>query len=152
MVRVITFLFLLICSFVFGQNSEEAEVKVTINHFFEGFHKQDSLMIKEVMGETPTMQSVGVTKEKEPFMRSQDFSEFLKSIVSIPKDKNFQEKLLDYKIQVDGNMAHAWTPYEFWFDGAFSHCGVNSFQLFKAKDGWKIVSIMDTRHREGCGK
>ena len=83
-------------------------------------------------------------------MRTEDFSKFLKSIVSIPDTVNFQEKILSFSIQVDGAMANAWTPYEFWYNDAFSHCGVNSFQLFKDGADWKIIYLIDTRRKKGC--
>lgn len=66
-------------------------------------------------------------------------------MVSIPKEKSFKEEILEYKTQVEGNMAHVWTPYKFWFDVNFSHCGVNYFQLFKEYGQWKIVYLIDTR-------
>ncbi len=47
-------------------------------------------------------------------------------------------------------MANAWTPYEFWYNGNFSHCGVNSFQLIKKDEKWKIIYLVDTRRKEGC--
>ena len=72
------------------------------------------------------------------------------NIANIPKDRKFEEKLLDFSIQVDGNMANAWTPYEFWYQEELSHCGVNSFQLIKEDDKWKIIYLVDTRRREGC--
>ncbi|MEM0542129.1 hypothetical protein WFZ85_05850 [Flavobacterium sp. j3] len=57
---------------------------------------------------------------------------------------------MSYTIQVDGEMAHAWTPYEFYVNGKFSHKGVNAFTLFKdgslEASGWKIIHIVDTRH------
>jgi hypothetical protein len=47
-------------------------------------------------------------------------------------------------------MAAVWTPYNFYYNGQFSHCGVNSFQVIRFKDGWKIQYIIDTRRRTGC--
>jgi hypothetical protein len=47
-------------------------------------------------------------------------------------------------------MATAWTPYNFYFNGKFSHCGVNNFVLVKQDNGWKIQYIIDTRRRQGC--
>ena len=96
------------------------------------------------------MQSIGKNKEGVVKLNQSDFAQFVKSIGSIPKDKTFEEKLLGFNIQVDGAMANAWTPYEFWFDGNFSHCGVNSFQLMKVKEDWKIIYLVDTRRREDC--
>ena len=150
MVRVILFLMLLVTTNVAAQIDETARVKAAIDTFFEGFHKQDSIMIKKVVSKDIIMQSIGKNREDDIKVRDQDFSKFLKSIVSIPKDKKFEEKLLDYQIKVDGNMANAWTPYEFWFNDEFSHCGVNSFQLFKDNGQWKIIYIIDTRRKTDC--
>ncbi|MFT4612278.1 MAG: hypothetical protein ACI9OT_001661 [Gammaproteobacteria bacterium] len=82
-------------------------------------------MILQTVHKDVKMQSIGGNREGETVLNTSEFSTFLNSIVSIPKEKIFREEILNYKIQVDGNMAHVWTPYKFWFDGNFSHCGVN---------------------------
>jgi hypothetical protein len=40
--------------------------------------------------------------------------------------------------------------YKFYVGETFSHCGVNSFQLFKDKEGWKIIYLIDTRRKDPC--
>lgn len=136
----------------FSQTTEEKDVKKTIETFFDGFHKQDSILIKQTIADEVIMQTIGKNREGDTFLKNEDFTQFLKTIVSIPKDQKFEEKLLSFNIQIDGAMAHAWTPYEFWFNGQFSHCGVNSFQLVKIEDIWKIVYLIDTRRKEVCGQ
>ena len=133
-----------------AQKTEKENVKATIVKFFEAFHKQDTTMLKAMAKGDIIMQSISVDKEGKTVLQESDYSQFLKNIASIPKDRTFEEKLLDFNIQVDGNMANAWTPYEFWYNGNFSHCGVNSFQLIKVNDEWKIIYLVDTRRREGC--
>ena len=151
--RTITFLIaLLISSSLFAQKSDEADVKNTVVKFFDAFHKQDSVVINALVSKDITLQSIGKNREGVTQLNTQEFSAFLKSIVSIPKDQKFEEKLLDFKIQIDGDMANAWTPYEFWFNDKFSHCGVNSFQLAKLEGTWKIIYLVDTRRREGCNQ
>jgi hypothetical protein len=150
MTRIALLLTLLISSSSFAQDSDEIDVKKTVIKFFDAFHKQDSIAIKELVSKDLKLQSIGKSKEGFTQLRNEEFSAFLKSIVSIPKDQKFEEKLLDFKIRVDGDMANAWTPYEFWFNGKFSHCGVNSFQLVKLEGVWKIIYLIDTRRREGC--
>lgn len=150
MTRIALLLTLLISSSSFAQDSDEIDVKKTVIKFFDAFHKQDSIAIKELVSKDLKLQSIGKSKEGFTQLRNEEFSAFLKSIVSIPKDQKFEEKLLDFKIRVDGVMANAWTPYEFWFNGKFSHCGVNSFQLVKLEGVWKIIYLIDTRRREGC--
>ena len=59
----------------------------------------------------------------------------------------FQEKLLSFSIQIDGSMAHAWTPYEFYINEKLSHKGINAFTLFKENELWKIIYIIDTRRK-----
>ncbi len=96
------------------------------------------------------MQSIGEDQQGKTLLHDTSFSEFLKGIMSIPKNVNFKEELLDYQISIDGKMANVWTPYKFFFKERFSHCGANSFQLLKSEAGWKIIYIIDTRRKEGC--
>ena len=135
---------------VLAQESDEAKVQKTIEAFFDGFHKQDSLLIKQTVSDGIIAQTIGKKKDGTTALRTEDFGKFLISIVSIPDTVNFQEKILSFNIQVDGAMANAWTPYEFWYNDAFSHCGVNSFQLLKDGEDWKIIYLIDTRRKKGC--
>jgi len=136
-------------AFSFSQTSEIDSVKATIDQFFEGFHKQDSTIILKTVHMDIKMQSIGMNIEGTSVLSTSKFEGFLKSIISIPKENTFKEEILDYNIQVDGHMANVWTPYKFWFDGNFSHCGVNSFQLFKDNGQWKIIYLIDTL-RKNC--
>ena len=135
-----------------AQNSETQIVKTTIIEFFDAFHKQDTTALKAMAKGNIKMQSISVNNEGKTLLDESNYFQFVKSIASIPKAKKFEEKLLGFNIQIDGNMANVWTPYEFWFDGKFSHCGVNSFQLIKEDDTWRIIYLVDTRRREGCEK
>ncbi len=60
------------------------------------------------------------------------------------------ERFTISKILVDGNMASVWVPYQFYYKGNFSHCGVNSFQLAKINNEWKIQYVIDTRRNDNC--
>jgi len=133
-----------------AQGDEKMPVQKTIEDFFVGFHAQDSLKIKETVSDKIIMQRISISEAGEMRHRNSNFGRFLKGIVSIPKDKRFEEKIKSINIQVDGPMANAWTDYEFWIDGALHHCGVNSFQLFNDGNGWKIIYIIDTGRTEGC--
>lgn len=133
-----------------AQDNEKEEVKKAVQMFFDGFHKQDSTLIRSTTGSGIIMQTIGRDKEGTSVVKTSDFNDFLKSIVSIPDSIKFQEKLLSYQIKVDGSMANAWTPYELWINDSLSHCGVNSFQLHKQEGTWKIIYLIDTRRREPC--
>ena len=62
----------------------------------------------------------------------------------------WDERLRGTTVHVDGPLAAVWTGYAFYAGTRFSHCGVDAFQLARTADGWRIVSIADTRQRTGC--
>jgi len=144
-------LFTLFCSATINaQKDETKNVKAAIDTFFEGFHKGDTTMMKSVMMGKFTTQTAFKNKEGKDVLITDDSSKLIDAIAKRPADQNWDERLKDYIIKVDGNMANAWTPYEFWFNGDFSHCGVNSFQLFHDNGQWKIIYLIDTRQKTGC--
>ncbi len=134
-----------------AQDSEKAVVQKTIEIFFDGFHNQDSIQIKKTVSSAILLQTITQDESGNVLVKTQDFSDFLKSIVGIPKTTKFEEFIKDYSIQIDGPMANAWTSYEFRIDDTFHHCGVNSFQLVKdSEKGWQIIYLIDTRRKEDC--
>ncbi|HLT52640.1 MAG TPA: nuclear transport factor 2 family protein [Flavobacteriaceae bacterium] len=150
MIRLLPLLACFIVSIAIGQTTQEAAVKQTIDTFFEGFHKGDTILMKSVLADKVLLQTAFKNREGKDQLVQDDIAKMLTTIGTRPDDQKWEEKLLDYHIKVDGNMANAWTPYKFWFNGSFSHCGVNSFQLFHDNGTWKIIYLIDTRRREGC--
>jgi len=151
MTRTILFLLVLMTATIQAQNDKE-QVKATIDTFFEGFHKGDTALMKSVMIDKIFMQTAYKNKEGKDILVNDEPGKLVEAIANRPADQKWGERLLDYSIQVDGNMANAWTPYEFWFNDEFHHCGVNSFQLFKDGETWKIIYLIDTRRKLDCNQ
>jgi hypothetical protein len=53
-------------------------------------------------------------------------------------------------IMIRGPIAVIWGEYEFWIDGEFSHCGVDSADLVKVDGEWKVANFMWTVETEDC--
>ena len=51
---------------------------------------------------------------------------------------------------LSGPLAQVWAPYDFHVNAAFSHCGVDSFILFKTTMSWQVASISYTVKPHGC--
>ena len=143
MQRIVFVLLVVFSSSLYSQNEEVKDVIVT---FFKGFHAKDSTMIKSVCAENMILQSIAESS-KGSQIKNQNPQDFYRSIATIPSTMLFEERVLDYSIQVDGSMAHVWTPYEFYVNNEFSHKGVNAFTLFKDNGLWKIVYLIDTRRK-----
>ncbi len=135
----------------FAQNTtDEAETKKVVTDFFEAFHKQDSVALRNLAHPTIKMQSIGADAEGKVQVSTMPYGNFLKSIISIPATTKFEEKLHSYNVQVNGPLAQVITEYSFWVNDKLSHCGVNSFTLVKEDQEWRITYLIDTRKKEGC--
>ena len=141
---LIFLLFSLVCS---AQSNEKEQVKSAINQFFDGFKKADSALVKNAFTKTVVLQTITKTGE----VKNEDLTAFARQIAQM-KPSDLDERISFSEILIDGNLASVWMPYEFYFQGKFSHCGVNSFQLVKVNDLWKIQYIIDTRRTENCNK
>jgi hypothetical protein len=133
-----------------AQIEEEVKVKYAVETFFYAFHDKNEFAMKRVVSPDVLMQTVGLNALGKMTVRKNNFNDLINFMITTPDSISFQEKILDYKILIDGGMAHVWAPYEFWYNGEFSHCGVNSFQLFKDEDSWKIIYLIDSRRKEDC--
>ncbi|WP_281766028.1 Cif family virulence factor [Neptunitalea lumnitzerae] len=133
-----------------AQDTQKKEVTDTVKEFFKAFHAQDTVALRAFAYGYVELQSIAKDKTGATQLHNETYETFVKSIGSIPDNVTFEERILNYDIRVDGDMANAWTPYEFYLNGEFSHCGVNSFQFLKTEEGWKIIYLVDTRRRESC--
>ena len=143
--KKIALLFLFISNFCFSQNQEELAIQKTINQLFEGMRNADSISVKSTFSENAVMQTINSKTE----VHSEDFRKFAKSVSNFKKG-DLDEKIVFESIKIDGILASVWTPYQFFFQGKFLHCGVNSFQLVKQNEVWKIQYLIDTRRKENC--
>jgi len=135
----------------FAQTNEPAETpEKMVKDFFEAFHAQDTVKLKSFAVEGVELASVSIDAEGNTKLTSEDYSKFIKSIASIPSEATFEEKLHDFRVEENGLIATVTTPYSFYYNGNFSHCGVNSFQLVNFNGEWKIVYLIDTRTKKDC--
>ena len=135
--------FLLISSFSFAQNTSEKEILKPIENLFNAMKSADSLGVKNAFSGSAIMQTFGKNQE----IRTDKVEDFAKQ-VGASQAGDLDERFTISKILVDGNMASVWVPYQFYYKGNFSHCGVNSFQLAKINNEWKIQYIIDTRRKK----
>ena len=145
--KKLVFLFVLISGFAFAQKSDEEGVKSTINSFFDAMRNSNSTELQATLSKTAVLQTINKNGEGI----SEDIQAFAQSLSKAQKG-DLDEKIEFKSIQIDQSLASVWTPYQFFYKGKFSHCGVNSFQLVKENGEWKIQYIIDTRRKENCGE
>lgn len=138
---------LTISTFAQAQTAEDS-VKSVINEMFAAMKRADAAGLKAVFSETAVLQTIA-RRDGKTVVMNESVNDFADQIGKIKKD-SADERIRFETIKIDGPLAFAWTPYNFFFNGSFSHCGVNSFQLVRIEGIWKIQYIIDTRRRAGC--
>ena len=135
----------------FAQTDEE-QIKGTINQVFDGMRKNDTTLVRQVLHPSCFLKSIGKNKTGEVNLQEDPISGWLKQIGTKREGIVLDERLTSYHLKIDGEMAMAWTPYEFYVNDRFNHCGVDVFTMMKTDKGWKIIGIVDTRRKENCKK
>ena len=137
---------LFLSSTIYAQkNQEKPAIKQVIQNMFFAMQTGDTALFRSCFAPTVIFQTI-VTKDNQTKVKSEEFEAFLKSLTKYPKGA-LDERIKFKSVQEDGALAIAWTPYQFYYQGKFSHQGVNSFQLVKLGDAWKIQYLIDTRRK-----
>lgn len=143
-----TKIFAVVCflsTFCFGQQLQNPDIEKPIRDLFAGMKNADSELVKSAFTETAILQTI----TKEGVVKTDDIPGFISAVSKAAKG-DLDERITIASVLVDGNMASVFTPYQFYYQGKFSHCGANSFQLVKQNNSWKIQYIIDTRRKENC--
>ena len=128
-------------------NAQTAQdsVKAVINKLFTAMKSSDGASLKECFADSAILQTI----TRDGKVRNESVAAFVSQISTLPKE-SADERITFETLKVDDALAIAWTPYQFYYAGKFSHCGVNSFQLVRLNGVWKIQYLIDTRRRTNC--
>lgn len=134
--------------FINAQSAEDS-VKTTVNNLFTAMRNADPVLLRSVFADSAVLQTISVNREQRVIILNEDVDDFVEFVKEVKKD-SADERIRFETIKIDGPLAIVWTPYNFYYAGKFSHCGVDSFQLVKLNGVWKIQYLIDTRRRQGC--
>ncbi len=132
-----------------AQTLDETAIKNQIHTLFDGMRAGDSSKVSSVFTPTAIMQTVAKSKDGKDQVINGSLQNFLNA-VGTPHDIMWDERVSTINVRIDGALAQVWVPYSFYRGDVFSHCGVNSIQLKKGDNGWKIFYIVDTRRKTNC--
>lgn len=131
---------------VIAQTAEQEVLKV-VTQMFDGMRNADSAAVRAVFVPGARFASID-PRATPPSVRFDSVGGWINGIAG--SNKRWNEQIYDVQVKVDGDMAHVWSPYTFYLDGKWNHCGVNSMELLKINSAWKLTQLSDTRKREAC--
>ncbi|KAJ7806420.1 hypothetical protein B0H14DRAFT_1567957 [Mycena olivaceomarginata] len=121
-----------------GFTDDEAAVIAVVDNFLGGLAKRDkagmlALVLSSggatlVRNDGPIFTTLQGVVDRIPFDHPQEMSEIISA----------QPTVL-----VDREIAMAWTPYEFYFDGVVHHVGTDIWSLLKQDGKWVISGLAD---------
>jgi hypothetical protein len=133
---------------VLSAQADTSAVMAPIHRLFDGMRAHDSAAVRSVFAPGASLTSSSI-RSGTPTVNSEPIDGFI-SAVGRPSTDKFDERISDPVVHIDDGLAMVWVKYSFYLNDKFSHCGVDAFMLARDTSGWKIVSIGDTRRREGC--
>lgn len=143
-------LFAVLFSFKVFAQTEEDGVKAVITKLFTSMKASDEQSILSCFADQAVMQSIIKDKEGKNSVKSDGVAGFAAFVGKQPHGAA-DERIVFETIKIDGELGFVWTPYQFFYNGKFSHCGENVFGLIKVSGAWKIHSVIDTRRKDNCG-
>lgn len=127
-----------------------AIVQVTTS-IFDAMRKRDTTLLRSAFAPEAQLITVFTARDGTPRI-SMDKPQSFVEAVSQPSDSVWDERTYNTEVRINGRLATVWMEYDFYLGQQFSHCGVDAFQLARYQEGWKVVTLADTRQREGCPK
>jgi hypothetical protein len=139
----------LMCGSVAHGQTPEDSVKAVITKMFKGMKDADTALLKSCFADSIVFQTITRNLDGKLIVKNEDPAGFI-DFISKESPGNADERITFDVVKTDGPLAIAWAPYNFYYKGKFSHCGIDSFQLVRFSNGWKIQYIIDTRRKQGC--
>ena len=128
--------------------ADRQAVLAVVTKLFDAMRKGDSAAAGALF--IPKAQlTTAVVGPNGPRVIVEEIASFLKAI-GTPHPEVWDERIRNPIVHLDGPLGVVWVDYSFYAGEKFSHCGIDVFQIALTTDGWKIVSIADTRRRTGC--
>jgi hypothetical protein len=149
MKQILTLFIVFGCLLCAKAQTAEDSVKAAVNVLFKGMVTADAELLRSAFTDSAVLQTIVTSKDGQTRVRNEEVRGFA-DFVSKQKKGAADERIEFETIKIDGALASVWTPYKFYFDGKFRHCGVNSFQLVRINGAWKIQYLIDTRRLTGC--
>ena len=118
---------------------DREDVIATVQAFFDALTARDVERMRALM--TPDGMIFGYREaDGETLITRIPHADYLASLGS--REGIPVERFWDPEVMVYGRLATIWTPYDFYNDGEYSHCGVNNFSMLKTDERWIIAGVV----------
>lgn len=119
------------------------EPAAVVRQLLDGWREADSAKAQATWA--PDFRLFTLRNDGEGKRLDQDTRERLSKSMRALKPGGWDIRLGQTVLQQDQTgIATLWAPYTFYLSGKKSHCGIETFTLYRLNEGWKIVQFADT--------
>lgn len=123
-------------------------VIAAVQSLFDAMRTRDTVAIRAAFTPNAQLVSIRSTPGAPPRVNVVSVSAFAASIGRATEE--LVERMWDPRVEVAGDIASLWAPYDFRRGRSFSHCGHDAAHLVRTAEGWKIAAITYTTTTAGC--
>ena len=128
------------------KTSDEDQIKAVILKTFSAMKSVDSVALKSCFTSN-AMLHISQVKPEGNALREVPSDKFIQNVMT-RKPGDMDERVLSWgPILIDQEIATAWVPYEFYFNGKFTHKGVDVFIFVKSGNEFKIKTLLYNMHQ-----
>lgn len=118
-----------------------------VETFFEALSDNNGALAETVMIEDAVLYGYRLESGEAKLGRV-SAADYLASMSN--RSDKLLERIWDVEVLQHDRLATVWTPYDFYLNGEFHHCGRNSFSLIRDENGWRIASVVYSMLTDGC--
>lgn len=128
--------------------SDSAEVSRAVQRYIVALEQRDTAYIRAAS--LPRYTSISSSFPAAPGQTAtvRTLDESIANLAQ--RTRRFRGRVWDERIQIAGDIAVYIAPYDAWFDGVFSHCGVDHYIFVRSAGRWLVSQLLFTVQREGC--
>lgn len=123
-------------------------VIAAVQALFDAMRARDTSAIRAAFTPGAQLVSVRTIPGAPARFQTQPLAAFVTSVGREPEE--LVERMWDPRVEVAGDIASLWAPYEFRIGANFSHCGHDAVHLVRTAEGWKIAGITYTVITTSC--
>ncbi|RYD48699.1 MAG: hypothetical protein EOP60_15195 [Sphingomonadales bacterium] len=123
-------------------DTEEAAVLAPITAIFAALEAGDKEALLRHVYPDGRVTAVGDGK-----VRQHSFTQFAERV---SPQNAFKERIWNPAIDIDGDIAMVWAPYDVRVAGTLSNCGIDHFDLVRENGAWKVMNITFSSRTTGC--
>jgi hypothetical protein len=128
------------------KTSDEDQIKAVILKTFSAMKSVDSVALKSCFTSNALLH-ISQVKPEGNVVREVPATKFIQNVMT-RKPGDMDERVLSWgPILIDQEIATAWVPYEFYFNGKFTHKGVDVFIFVKSGNEFKIKTLLYNMHQ-----